>query len=106
MAVAVVGERQRDRAGAEESGQQGAHRRLDLRLVPMEQLPCALLYFTGSNVFNQGMRAHALQLGFTLNEYALRPKGSTGILYYSIVLYVRVHSTLLWSNHITLRLQV
>ena len=83
-----MGERQRDRAGAgagaeeTETGelqQQGAHRRLDLRLVPLEQLPCALLYFTGSNVFNQGMRAHALQLGFTLNEYALRPVGSTGI---------------------------
>ncbi|XP_028174412.1 DNA polymerase beta-like [Ostrinia furnacalis] len=54
-------------------------RRLDIRLVPHEQYYCAVLYFTGSDVFNKTMRAHALDKGFTLNEYSLRPVGITGV---------------------------
>lgn len=54
-------------------------RRIDIRLIPFDQYYCALLYFTGSDVFNKNMRAHALEKGFTLNEYTLRPLGSTGI---------------------------
>ncbi|KAL0880880.1 hypothetical protein ABMA27_002061 [Loxostege sticticalis] len=54
-------------------------RRLDIRLVPHDQYYCAVLYFTGSDVFNKGMRAHALEKGFTLNEYSLRPVGVTGV---------------------------
>uniref|UniRef100_A0A1B6ECW4 DNA polymerase n=1 Tax=Clastoptera arizonana TaxID=38151 RepID=A0A1B6ECW4_9HEMI len=54
-------------------------RRLDIRLVPFDQYYCAILYFTGSDIFNKEMRAHALQQGFTLNEYAIRPLGSTGM---------------------------
>ena len=48
------------------------------RLIPHDQYYCALLYFTGSDVFNKNMRGHALEEGFTLNEYSLRPVGSTG----------------------------
>ena len=48
-------------------------RRLDLRLVPPSQYHCGVLYFTGSDLFNKRMRAHALDQGFTLNEYSLRP---------------------------------
>ena len=48
-------------------------RRLDLRLVPRSQYHCGVLYFTGSDLFNKRMRAHALEQGFTLNEYSLRP---------------------------------
>ena len=55
------------------------HRRLDIRLIAAEQYPFALLYFTGSDVFNKNMRAHALEKGFTLNEYSIRPVGSTGV---------------------------
>ncbi|XP_063362822.1 DNA polymerase beta-like [Cydia amplana] len=54
-------------------------RRLDIRLVPPAQYHCAVLYFTGSDVFNKQMRAHALEKGFTLNEYSLRPVGVTGV---------------------------
>ncbi|CAH1405728.1 unnamed protein product [Nezara viridula] len=54
-------------------------RRLDIRLTPHDQYNCATLYFTGSDMFNKEMRAHAIQEGFTLNEYCLRPLGSTGI---------------------------
>ncbi|XP_047989806.1 DNA polymerase beta-like [Leguminivora glycinivorella] len=54
-------------------------RRLDIRLVLPTQYHCAVLYFTGSDVFNKQMRAHALEKGFTLNEYSLRPVGVTGV---------------------------
>lgn len=53
-------------------------RRLDIRLTPHDQYYCSILYFTGSDLFNQRMRAHAQEEGFTLNEYTLRPVGSTG----------------------------
>ena len=48
-------------------------RRLDIRLLPKDQYYCGVLYFTGSDIFNKNMRSHALDLGFTLNEYSLRP---------------------------------
>ncbi|CAB3223495.1 unnamed protein product [Arctia plantaginis] len=54
-------------------------RRLDIRLIPLEQFYCAVLYFTGSDVFNKQMRAHALEKGFMLNEYSLRHIGVTGV---------------------------
>jgi len=54
-------------------------RRLDIRLNPYDQFYCAVLYFTGSDIFNKQMRDHAIHQGFTLNEYTLRPIGSTGI---------------------------
>lgn len=33
---------------------------------------------TGSDMFNKNMRTHALEKGFTLNEYSIRPVGATG----------------------------
>ncbi|GJQ84809.1 hypothetical protein Trydic_g19574 [Trypoxylus dichotomus] len=54
-------------------------RRLDIRLTPYDQYYCCVLYFTGSDIFNKTMRAHANEMGFTLNEHSLRPLGSTGI---------------------------
>lgn len=56
-----------------------AFRRIDIRLLPHDQYYCALLYFTGSDMFNKDMRGHALEKGFTLNEYTIRPLGSTGL---------------------------
>lgn len=46
-------------------------RRIDIRLIPMISYFPALLYFTGSNNFNQEMRAKAKRLGWKLNEYGL-----------------------------------
>lgn len=63
----------------EEGGAVYDHRRLDIRLLPIDQFYCALLYFTGSDMFNRTMRQHALDQGFTLNEYCIRPVGSTGV---------------------------
>lgn len=51
----------------------GHFRRLDIRILPADQFFCGVLYFTGSDEFNKRMRAHALEEGFTLNEYTLRP---------------------------------
>lgn len=50
-------------------------RRLDLLMIPVEQLPYALLYFTGSQEFNVGFRKHALKKGYTLNEHEMKLTG-------------------------------
>lgn len=47
-------------------------RRLDLRWVPKESWPFALLYFTGSGELNKKMRHKAITMGLTLSEYNLR----------------------------------
>ncbi|GFN98238.1 DNA polymerase beta [Plakobranchus ocellatus] len=60
-------------------GSDHCFRRIDIRLIPYDQYYCALLYFTGSDVFNKNMRQVAIDQGFTLNEYSLRPMGSTGV---------------------------
>ncbi|NP_001081643.1 DNA polymerase beta [Xenopus laevis] len=62
-----------------ESDQDYPYRRIDIRLIPKDQYYCGVLYFTGSDIFNKNMRTHALEKGFTLNEYTLRPLGVTGI---------------------------
>jgi len=50
-------------------------RRLDLLVIPVEQFPYALLYFTGSGEFNVAFRKHALSLGYTLNEHEMKLTG-------------------------------
>ncbi|XP_041956330.1 DNA polymerase beta [Alosa sapidissima] len=59
--------------------EENPHRRIDIRLIPKDQYFCGVLYFTGSDVFNKNMRTHALEKGFTLNEYTIRPLGVTGM---------------------------
>lgn len=46
---------------------------IDVRVVPPESFACALAYFTGSKEFNVHLRQLALDQGYTLNEYSLRP---------------------------------
>jgi DNA polymerase (family 10) len=43
----------------------------DLRVVPAESYPFALMYFTGSKAHNVALRARAQSMGMKLNEYAL-----------------------------------
>ena len=50
-------------------------RRLDLLVIPTEQFPYALLYFTGSGDFNIAFRRHALKRGYTLNEHEMKLTG-------------------------------
>ncbi|MEO7167754.1 MAG: DNA polymerase/3'-5' exonuclease PolX [Chthoniobacterales bacterium] len=45
----------------------------DLRVVTSAEYPFALGYFTGSKEHNIVLRNHALQRGWTLNEYRLAP---------------------------------
>uniref|UniRef100_A0A3Q3K8N6 DNA polymerase n=1 Tax=Monopterus albus TaxID=43700 RepID=A0A3Q3K8N6_MONAL len=64
---------------SDEDEEECLHRRIDIRLIPKDQYFCGVLYFTGSDIFNKNMRAHALEKGFTLNEYTIRPLGVTGV---------------------------
>ncbi|XP_029572614.1 DNA polymerase beta [Salmo trutta] len=63
----------------DEGEEEYLHRRIDIRLIPKDQYYCGVLYFTGSDIFNKNMRTHALEKGFTLNEYTIRPVGVTGM---------------------------
>jgi DNA polymerase beta len=62
-----------------EDNSNSPYRRIDVRLIPADQYHCGTLYFTGSDMFNKDMRQKALDAGFTLNEYCIRPLGSTGV---------------------------
>lgn len=46
-------------------------RRIDFMFTPKDQFPFAILYFTGSKVFNTMMRKRALDLNMTMNEHGL-----------------------------------
>lgn len=53
-------------------------RRIDIRFIPKDVLPSALLYFTGSGEFNVNMRKFALKCGYTINEYGIFKNGKNG----------------------------
>lgn len=46
---------------------------VDVRAIADESFACALAYFTGSKDFNVRLRQIALNQGYSLNEYFLRP---------------------------------
>lgn len=46
---------------------------VDVRVVAPRSFACALAYFTGSKEFNVRLRQLALEQGYSLNEYDLRP---------------------------------
>lgn len=49
----------------------GLFRRIDLRCYPLNEWPCALLYFTGSGHFNRSMRLWARKNGYQLSDHHL-----------------------------------
>ncbi len=51
----------------------GKSRRLDLLMTPDEEYAYALLYFTGSDLFNIQFRNHAMSLGYKMNEHTMVP---------------------------------
>ena len=51
------------------------YRRIDFLYTSPGEYPFAVLYFTGSKIFNTVMRARALALGFSLNEHGMTNKG-------------------------------
>jgi DNA polymerase (family X) len=53
---------------------------VDVRLLEKKSFGAALLYFTGSKSHNVALRGRALDMGWTLNEYALTTlKGGTNV---------------------------
>lgn len=46
-------------------------RRVDFLYTPPKEFAFAILYFTGSKVFNTVMRQRALDMGYTLNEHGI-----------------------------------
>lgn len=46
-------------------------RRIDFLYCPKKEYPFALLYFTGSKIFNTVMRQHAVDNGYTFNEHGI-----------------------------------
>lgn len=46
-------------------------RRIDFLYTNQEEYPFAVLYFTGSKIFNTVMRGRALSLGYSLNEHGM-----------------------------------
>ena len=51
-----------------------AHHRIDLKLYPAEQYAFALLYFTGSELFNREMRMVAIDRGLILSDHDVKVK--------------------------------
>jgi DNA ligase (NAD+) len=47
------------------------HRRVDFLYAPPDEFAFAILYFTGSKIFNTVMRQHALNQGYTFNEHGI-----------------------------------
>ena len=48
-----------------------SYRRVDFLYTSQEEFPFAILYFTGSKIFNTVMRHEALEMGLTMNEHGL-----------------------------------
>lgn len=43
-------------------------RRIDILGVPEDQLPAAMIYFTGNDIFNRSLRLKARHMGYSLNQ--------------------------------------
>ncbi|KAM0754669.1 hypothetical protein T439DRAFT_345536 [Meredithblackwellia eburnea MCA 4105] len=56
----------------------GKVRRLDILGVPWDEMPAALIYFTGNDYFNRSMRLKARHLGYRLNQRGLFKDVSRG----------------------------
>ena len=46
-------------------------RRIDFMFTPKSEFAFAILYFTGSKIFNTLMRARAVEMGYTMNEHGI-----------------------------------
>lgn len=47
------------------------YRRVDFLCTDRNEYAFALLYFTGSKIFNMAMRQHAIHMGYTFNEHGM-----------------------------------
>lgn len=57
---------------------EGEHHRIDIKHYPVEQYAFALLYFTGSDIFNRQTRMAAHNLGLMLSDHGLTTKERNG----------------------------
>lgn len=55
-------------------------RRIDIRWVDYSQFYAALIYFTGSKIFNINIRNKAIQKGYSLSEYGFKEKKSGKVI--------------------------
>lgn len=58
---------------------EGEHHRIDIKHYPVEQYAFALLYFTGSDLFNRQMRLKAHNRGLMLSDTTLKKKERNGM---------------------------
>lgn len=79
MLVAHLGEGETKFTGIILHAKFGIARRIDVRYVPYESYPTALMYFTGSKDFNVMMRRQAIALGLKLSEYSLATLDGTTV---------------------------
>jgi len=61
------------------SNSSSLHRRIDFLYAAPEEYAFAILYFTGSKVFNTQMRQNALNKGYTFNEHGIYKLTENGI---------------------------
>lgn len=76
LKVALATHRSNDGSGTKWHGasclpSSNTWRRLDLLLVPEEEMGAALIYFTGNDIFNRSMRLLASKKGMRLNQRGL-----------------------------------
>ena len=53
---------------------EGQHHRIDIKHYSVDQYAFALMYFTGSDLFNRQMRMVAHSKGLMLSDHGLKPK--------------------------------
>ena len=58
---------------------EGQHHRIDIKHYPVEQYAFALMYFTGSDLFNRQMRMAAHNKGLMLSDHGLKTKERNGL---------------------------
>ncbi|ORY39402.1 Nucleotidyltransferase [Rhizoclosmatium globosum] len=56
----------------------GIARRIDILIVPFDELGAATIYFTGNTEFNRCIRLLARKMGYSLNQHGLFRKGPNG----------------------------
>ncbi len=47
------------------------HHRIDIKYYPIEEFAFAVLYFTGSDMFNRKMRLEAIEKGYHLSDHGM-----------------------------------
>jgi DNA polymerase/3'-5' exonuclease PolX len=57
---------------------EGEHHRIDIKHYPVEQYAFALMYFTGSDLFNRQLRMAAHNKGLLLSDHGIKSKERNG----------------------------